>query len=300
MSHDTLPRHHFSLCHGLAMSSSDQPASPHPTADTAERPMSDAALARRMPLLPPHLREQAMTLGQQTMQPVGIIESCYPDKFGIPRQPGLARHATAILHLLPPFDDPDCVRDIDGFSHLWIHFLFHASPTRWTPLIRPPRLGGNARTGVFASRSTHRPNRLGQSVVELAGVETGASGLRLLLRGHDLLDGTPVMDIKPYLPWVDAVPQARAGYAPAPPPRHAVMFSDEAEQQLEQRSDSATLRALIEEVLAQDPRPAYHAAKTADGKRQYGVQLVDVDVRFTAYTQPDGSLTMQVAAIVAS
>ena len=293
------------------MSSSDQPASPHPTAVTAERPMSDAALARRLPLLPPHLREQAAAMGQQAMQPVGIIESCYPDKFGIPRQPGLARHATAILHLLPPFDDPDCVRDIEGFSHLWIHFLFHASPTRWTPLIRPPRLGGNARTGVFASRSTHRPNRLGQSVVELAGVETAANttpdgeqsgkrnGVRLLLRGHDLLDGTPVMDIKPYLPWVDAVPEARAGYAPAPPPRHAVAFSAPAEQTLATRADSATLRALIEEVLAQDPRPAYHAARPADGKRQYGVRLVDVDVRFTARTQPDGSLTMEVAAIVA-
>lgn len=265
------------------------------------------ALARRLPRLPVHLREQAAALSEQAMQPVGIIESCYPDKFGIPRQPGLARHATAILHLLPPFDDPDCVRDIEGFSHLWIHFLFHASPTRWTPLIRPPRLGGNARTGVFASRSTHRPNRLGQSVVELAGVETGArksgasssdNGVRLLLRGHDLLDGTPVMDIKPYLPWVDAVPDAQAGYAPAAPARHAVVFSTAATETLQQRADHATLRALIEEVLAQDPRPAYHAAKPADGQRQYGVRLVDVDVRFTALTQPDGQLFMQVQSIV--
>lgn len=296
MTHSDFPDH------------TDSPGCPSPSdhlgrLSTPATTQDSVMLARRLPQLPRHLLAQAIALGEQAMQPVGIIESCYPDKFGIPRQPGLARHATAILHLLPPFDDADCVRGIEGFSHLWIHFLFHASPSRWTPLIRPPRLGGNARIGVFASRSTHRPNRLGQSVVELAGVETGSrsgqqGGVRLLLRGHDLLDGTPVMDIKPYLPWVDAVPDARAGYAPAPPARHSVSFSAAADEMLHRRVDHATLRALIEEVLAQDPRPAYHAAKPADGQRQYGVRLVDVDVRFTALNQPDGQLLMQVQAIV--
>ena len=119
--------------------------------------------------------------------------------------------------------------------------------------------------------------------------------MRLLLRGHDLLDGTPVMDIKPYLPWVDAVPEARAGYAPAPPPRHAVAFSAQAEQTLATRADSATLRALIEEVLAQDPRPAYRS-KGSDDDRQYGVSLRGFNVRFRAENDK-GALRFRVDAL---
>ncbi|OBX34266.1 putative tRNA (adenine(37)-N6)-methyltransferase [Halomonas elongata] len=153
-----------------------------------------------------------------TLTPIGHIESDYPDKFGVPRQPGLAEAARASLVLTPPFDDPLTVRGLEAFSHLWVTFLFHLSPERWTPLVRPPRLGGNTRIGVFASRSTHRPNRLGQSLVELEGIDTDA-GVRLRLRGVDLVDGTPVLDIKPYLPWVESRPEARAGFAPRPLPR---------------------------------------------------------------------------------
>ncbi len=216
-----------------------------------------------------------------SMQPIGYIESDFPDKFGVPRQPGLAAAARASLILVPPYDDPLAVRGLEAFSHLWLTFVFHHSPTRWTPLVRPPRLGGNAKVGVFASRSTHRPNRLGQSLVKLCGVDIAGidnrAGVRLALTGCDLISGTPVLDIKPYLPWAEALPDARAGYAPDPPPQLAVRFSAAAEATLATREDAASLRELIRQVLAQDPRPAYR--KGAE-ERLYGVRLRDVDVRF--------------------
>lgn len=215
-----------------------------------------------------------------SLEVIGRIESDYPDKFGIPRQPGLARAARARLILLPPYDDPLCVRGLEDFSHLWLTFIFHRSPGRWTPLVRPPRLGGNAKIGVFASRSTHRPNRLGLSLVELVGIDT-SRGVRLELRGHDLLEGTPVLDIKPYLPWAEARPEALAGFAPEAPPQRPVVFSNQADTALATRDDGASLRELIVQVLAQDPRPAYHR-RTLGGNdaRVYGVRLRDVDVRF--------------------
>ena len=228
-----------------------------------------------------------------SVQPIGYIESDFPDKFGVPRQPGLANAACASLVLVPPYDDPLAVRGLEAFSHLWLTFVFHQSPARWTPLVRPPRLGGNAKVGVFASRSTHRPNRLGQSLVRLSAVDSRA-GVRLVLAGCDLISGTPVLDIKPYLPWAEAHPEARAGYAPEPPPQLAVRFSDEAEAALAAREDAASLRELIRQVLAQDPRPAYR--KGAE-ERIYGVRLRDVDVRFRS-ADDDGTPVMEVVEIV--
>jgi tRNA-Thr(GGU) m(6)t(6)A37 methyltransferase TsaA len=228
-----------------------------------------------------------------SMQPIGYIESDFPDKFGVPRQPGLAAAARASLILVPPYDDPLAVRGLEAFSHLWLTFVFHHSPARWTPLVRPPRLGGNAKVGVFASRSTHRPNRLGQSLVKLTAVETQA-GVRLALTGCDLISGTPVLDIKPYLPWAEALPDARAGYAPAPPPQLEVRFSDAAEAALATREDAASLRELIRQVLAQDPRPAYR--KGAE-ERLYGVRLRDVDVRFCSLDD-NGAAVMEVMELV--
>ncbi len=230
------------------------------------------------------------------LSPIGRIESDYPDKFGIPRQPGLAPAAHARLVLLPPYDDPLSVRGLEAFSHLWLTFVFHHSPERWSPLVRPPRLGGNAKVGVFASRSTHRPNRLGLSLVELKGIDISQGGVALALSGHDLLDGTPVLDIKPYLPWAEARHDARAGFAPAAPPQCPVDFSAEAEAILAKREDAASLRALIGQVLAQDPRPAYR--KGAES-RIYGVRLRDVDVRFRALANAAGETRLEVVEIVA-
>ncbi|MDN3557359.1 tRNA (N6-threonylcarbamoyladenosine(37)-N6)-methyltransferase TrmO [Halomonas maura] len=228
------------------------------------------------------------------MTPIGHIASDFPDKFGIPRQPGLAEAARARLVLAPPFDDPLAVRGLEAFSHLWLTFVFHLSPERWTPLVRPPRLGGNARVGVFASRSTHRPNRLGLSLVELVAIDTRA-GVSLTLRGADLVDGTPVLDIKPYLPWAEARPEARAGFAPAAPPALPVTFTAEAEAALAARTDGDTLRALIAQVLAQDPRPAYRKG-TED--RIYGLRLRDVDVRFRAVAGENGIVQLRVLMVV--
>ncbi|PMR70073.1 tRNA (N6-threonylcarbamoyladenosine(37)-N6)-methyltransferase TrmO [Halomonas heilongjiangensis] len=233
------------------------------------------------------------------MTPIGVIESDYPDKFGIPRQPGLAPAARASLVLTPPYDDPLAVRGLDTFSHLWLSFVFHLSPAQaapedWSPLVRPPRLGGNARVGVFASRSTHRPNRLGLSLVELLEIDT-RRGVRLVLGGCDLVSGTPILDIKPYLPWAEARPEARAGFAPEAPPLLPVTLAPEVETTLAERADGDSLRELIHQVLAQDPRPAY---RNGAEERIYGVRLRDVDVRFRAEADPAGDIRLRVVEIV--
>ncbi len=227
------------------------------------------------------------------LQPIGLIQSDFPDKFGVPRQPGLAPSARAILTLIAPYNDPLAVRGLETFSHLWLSFLFHHTPERWTPLVRPPRLGGNAKVGVFASRSPNRPNRLGLSLVELSAIETHG-GVRLHLSGCDLVSGTPILDIKPYLPWLESRPEARAGLAPTAPPCLAVSFSPCAEAVLAIREDAASLRQLIREVLAQDPRPAYRQGAET---RVYGVRLRDVDVRFQARKDTQGVL-LEVTEIV--
>jgi len=255
-----------------------------------------------------------------TLDPIGYIEGCYPDKFGIPRQPGLAPSATAEIVLAHDYAQPDAIRGIEAYSHLWVTFLFHLSPTQWRPLVRPPRLGGNQKVGVFASRSTHRPNRLGQSLVELISTDTN-NGVRLQIRGHDLVNGTPVVDIKPYLPWAESIPDVHADWAPEPPPLLPVIFSEKAVQQLARDKNALTLEPLIVEVLAQDPRPAYHrtpgsTAETQqfqlqknkagavkkqpdDGHQEgriYGVRLVDKDIHFRAIMKGI-TLTIEVVAI---
>ncbi|POZ63978.1 tRNA (N6-threonylcarbamoyladenosine(37)-N6)-methyltransferase TrmO [Chromobacterium alticapitis] len=211
-----------------------------------------------------------------SFEPIGVIRSPYREKFGIPRQPSLVSAARVTLELLPPYDHPDCVRGLADFSHVWIHFVFHETLARgWQPLVRPPRLGGNAKVGVFASRSTHRPNPIGLSLVELASVNT-AGRVMLELAGADLLDGTPVLDIKPYIPFVESRPEARGGFVDGPPPRLSVAWSDNALRQLAELAPPPGFAELVEQVLAQDPRPAYQN----DPGRVYGVMLYCYNVRF--------------------
>ncbi|MGJ8515805.1 tRNA (N6-threonylcarbamoyladenosine(37)-N6)-methyltransferase TrmO [Carnimonas bestiolae] len=219
-----------------------------------------------------------------SLTPIATIDGCYPDKFGVPRQPGLAPSAQAQLTLLEEFADPSAVRGLEHFSHLWITFVFHLNAPQWRPLVRPPRLGGNRKIGVFASRSTFRPNRLGLSLVELLDVKID-QGVRLLIRGHDLVNGTPVVDIKPYLPWAESVPEARAGFAPTPPAQCEVIFSAEAQHTLALQPDPITLEMLITEVLGQDPRPAYHSAES---ERRYAVRLGEYDIGFSATALTNG------------
>ncbi|MFG6656910.1 tRNA (N6-threonylcarbamoyladenosine(37)-N6)-methyltransferase TrmO [Scandinavium sp. M-37] len=216
-----------------------------------------------------------------SFEQIGVICSPYKEKFAVPRQPGLVQHGNGELHLLPPYNQPDAVRGLEDFSHLWVLFVFHQTMEGgWRPTVRPPRLGGNARMGVFATRSTFRPNPIGMSLVELKGIRCHKDQVILQLGSLDLVDGTPVVDIKPYLPFAEALPEAQASYAQqAPVASVNVSFTPEVEQQfpvLDKRYPH--LRAFITDVLAQDPRPAYR--KGEETGKAYAVWLHDFNVRW--------------------
>ncbi len=214
-------------------------------------------------------------------QTIGTIRSPWKEKFAVPRQPGLVKAGGGELHLLPPYNHIDAVRGLETFSHIWLVFVFHQTQEQgWKPLVRPPRLGGNQKMGVFASRSTFRPNPIGLSLVELKKIKQKGSALILELGSLDLVDGTPVIDIKPYLPFADAVPEALSGYAQhAPPADMHVNFTAEAIQQLAKyQRRYPQLGELISQVLAQDPRPAYR--KMADDPNLYAVSLSDFNIRW--------------------
>ncbi len=217
-----------------------------------------------------------------TFTPIGHIRSCFTEKFGIPRQPGLAPSATAQIELLPAYARPEAFRHLDRFSHIWVLFVFHrCRRAGWQPTVRPPRLGGNRRVGVFASRSGFRPNPIGQSVVELVAIQSRGKHTRLQIAGIDLLDGTPVLDIKPYLPYADSRPEAAGGYAAtAPALVRRVRFSDQARAACDVLEQSAhpRLGRLIAELLALDPRPGY---ATDDSPRIHGMRLWDLNIRFS-------------------
>jgi len=212
---------------------------------------------------------------------IGVIRSPYKEKFAVPRQPGLVKSGGGELHLLAPYNQADAVRGLEAFSHLWVLFIFHQTMEGgWRPTVRPPRLGGNARMGVFATRSTFRPNPVGMSLVELKGIRCQKDQVILELGSLDLVDGTPVVDIKPYLPFAEAVPDARASYAQqAPQADMPVYFSDElAPRLIELEKHYPRLRDFIVEVLAQDPRPAYR--KEEGTGKTYAVLLLDFNVRW--------------------
>jgi len=215
--------------------------------------------------------------------PIGFIRSPYGDKFGIPRQPGLVTAAEARLELLPPYARAECFKGLEGFSHLWLLFVFHDDclEAGWKPTVRPPRLGGRTSVGVFASRAPYRPNPIGLSAVEHRGLVRERETLALRLLGVDLLDGTPVLDVKPYVPYADALPEARQGFALGPqPPAWPIRFSAQAERDLSEADPDGRrqLRQLIEQVLAQDPRPGY--LERYPERRSFGVRLFDRDVRW--------------------
>ena len=213
---------------------------------------------------------------------VGKINSCFKEKFTIPRQPGLVPAATAELILLDNYSIPEIVRGLEGFSHIWIIFALHAVPIgQWKPTVRPPRLGGNQRTGVFATRSTHRPNPIGLSVVKLSDIKISEGKVSLVLDGCDLLDGTPVLDIKPYIPYVDSIANASGGFAEAPPDaKYKVCFTLQAARECELSSIrlARDVEELIRQILALDPRPSYHSAQQGD--RIYATHLCDFNLRW--------------------
>ena len=217
-----------------------------------------------------------------TIHPVAHMVSDFPEKFGIPRQAGVVPELESVVVFEPEYRDPEALRGIEGFSRLWLIWQFSETPTgTFSPTVRPPRLGGNVRMGVFATRSPFRPNSLGLSCVELKRVETRPGlGTVLVVKGADLMDGTPIFDIKPYVPYADAHPDARAGFAPDAGKTLDVQISDE---QLLKVPESK--RAALKGVLANDPRPRYQR----DPGRVYAMDFAGLTVCFSV---ADGVLTV--------
>jgi len=217
------------------------------------------------------------------MKIIARIRSDYDTKFGVPRQSGLVHSAVAEVVFEPEYRNPDALRGLEGFSHLWLIWQFsEAVRDGWSPTVRPPRLGGNTRVGVFATRSPFRPNAIGLSSVEIETIRNDPQlGPVICVRGADLMNGTPILDIKPYLPYTDSHPDARGGFAFGPGEGAVeVVFPPQLKEQIPKEKQEALL-----EVLSQDPRPGYQR----QNGRRYGVSFAGFDVRFTV---EDGVLTV--------
>ncbi len=222
-------------------------------------------------------------MNEVTIRPIAHIESDFPEKFGIPRQAGIVEELRAKVVFEEPFRNPEALRGIEGFSHLWLIWQFSENVRAdFSPTVRPPRLGGNTRLGVFATRSPFRPNALGLSCVRLLGLEkTREKGTVLLVAGADLMDGTPIFDIKPYLPYADCRPEATGGFAPDAPEKLKVVFPAAALETI-----PPDKRAALRGVLENDPRPRYHS----DPERLYAMSFAGLTVRFRV---KDGTLRVE-------
>ncbi len=224
------------------------------------------------------------------MHIIAHIETAFPSKFGIPRQSGLVPSLRGTIVFVPEYRNPDAVRGLEGFSHLWLIWQFSqnfkngGAAHGWSPTVRPPRLGGNKRVGVFATRSPNRPNAIGLSSVEIESIEYSVDrGPLIHVRGADLLDGTPIFDIKPYLPFTDSHPDARGGFADEKK-TYALSVSDP-EHLLSVLTDED--RCAVLEVLSEDPRPSYQS----DPQKEYGMEYGMWEIRFTV-SDDSGTLTV--------
>jgi len=212
---------------------------------------------------------------------IGRVHSPYKEKFAIPRQPGLVSAAKGTITLTGAANSPELVRELAQFSHIWVLFVFHGTQEQgWKPLVRPPRLGGNTKVGVLATRSTFRPNPIGMSVVKLDSIEVEKQQVVLHISAIDLLDTTPIIDIKPYVPYSDSLPQANAGFAQSQPPSNLqITFNQKVKEALvEYNKNYPDLALFIEQVLIQDPRPAYKQGKSDD--KVYGMSLYDLNIQW--------------------
>ena len=210
-----------------------------------------------------------------SMNVIARIHSDFATKFGVPRQSGLVEALDSTIVFEPEYRNPEALRGLEGFSHLWLVWVFdQAVRKEWSPTVRPPRLGGNVRMGVFATRSPFRPNPIALSCVKLAGIEqTADRGTILRVRGADLMDGTPILDIKPYVPYADSHPEALGGFAatPAGEVLEVIIPQDMLERV------PADRRKALRGVLAQDPRPHYQN----DPERVYGFGFAGMEVKFS-------------------
>ncbi|MBQ5927590.1 MAG: tRNA (N6-threonylcarbamoyladenosine(37)-N6)-methyltransferase TrmO [Oscillibacter sp.] len=209
----------------------------------------------------------------QEFSVIARIRSDFATKFGVPRQSGLVDALESTIVFEPEYRNADALRGLEGFSHIWLIWVFDkAVRDTWSPTVRPPRLGGNTRMGVFATRSPFRPNPIGLSCVRLAGIEETAEGTVLRIRGADLMDGTPILDIKPYIPYADCKPEALGGFASAPAGETLEVLIPEGLLLRIPENRRESLRG----VLAQDPRPHYHD----DPERIYGFGFGGMEVKF--------------------
>ena len=215
-----------------------------------------------------------------SFETIGIVHSCYKDKFAIPRQAGLVTASTASIELQPPFNDIETTRGLEDFSHLWLTFVFHRHVGKgWNVMVKPPRLDGKQRFGVFATRASFRPNPVGLSLVELDSIEQDGSRVLIHIKGADLLDQTPILDIKPYVPYSDSLQHARGGFTDnIHEQMFTVKFSPLAEQQTEQASKKyPQIREFISQLLGLDHRAYFY--KKID--KSYATKIYDYDLKWT-------------------
>ena len=224
-----------------------------------------------------------------TLPVIGFMRSPYKEKFGIPRQPNLVQ-VESFIEMSEPYNVMEAFEEIEEFSHLWLVWQFHDNKNQQTndkfrPQVRPPRLGGNQKIGVFATRSMYRPAPIGLSVVQLNRVEKLGKSVRVYVTGSDLLDGTPILDIKPYIHYSDAIPDANSGYAQQAPERKTVIWSENAQfifnELLKTQQIAAQTQNELEQVLSLDPRPAYQD----DESRVYKMKFANLDVHFVVNDQ---------------
>ncbi len=236
-------------------------------------------------------------MGRYPVQPIAYVKSPFREKFATPRQPGLTPSIRGVVEFCPGFDACETVRGLDEFSHIWLLFIFHHNWNEgWSPTVRPPRLGGNKRVGVYASRSPFRPNPIGLSAVKLLAIRHEAGHLALDVQGPDLIDQTPVIDVKPYLPYGDSLAGARGGFAPQAPdkslPVHLSPAAATRIQELKQQFPD--LERNIREALQLDPRPAYRGKK-AD-RQIYGMAFGPFNIRWRVNNEHVEVLSLDPAA----
>lgn len=235
-------------------------------------------------------------ISQFQFKPIGFLSSCYPDKFGVPRQSGLVKQAYSQLKIKAEFQPELSLQGLEGYSHIWLQFVFHLnSSQRFHAKIHPPRLNGET-IGLFATRSPHRPNPIGLSLVELVKIEKDT----LLLAGADLVDGTPILDVKPYLPHIEALKEARGGWSnQVVASAIEVQFSLEASGKLQdwmKRSGKVELFEVIVQILKQDPRPVIYKgyeAQTSPYRNKHAFRLYDGDIHFE-FTSQDQVLVFDI------